>query len=91
MLMMPWPRLRVKKICPAAASQTEARPQPAEVGVPDEGQAVGHASSRDARVGRAQGQHPDRQDDAEDEQQRHADLGQHLDALGDPAAAGRSN
>ena len=68
---------------PGRGQPDRGRPQAAEVRIPDEAQSRRDIELRRGRVGGAQGQHPDNEDEAEDEQQGHAVFGQDLDALGD--------
>ena len=80
----------MKKICPVAASHTFGLPEQApvrrvhEVEPVDRARLGQHAVHHD--VVRAEGQHADHQDGGEDEEDRHADLGQPLDAGGESLA-----
>ena len=78
------PTESVKKICPAAASQVLGFVRPSRFG----SQTKFRPSSGlcdDARVARAERQAADGEDDAEEDQQRHADLRRELDPLGEAA------
>ena len=50
-----------------------------EIGIPDEAQGVPHRQFRQGRIRRAQGQHPDRQQDPDAQQHRHSVPGELFD------------